>query len=102
MEQLYHDADAQNWSAIYAMPDPEKQLQHFNSIVLWLLDLNAPLRRYIKNDDVNPWFTFDIQKAIVERDLAYGKGGGETKTETDIKNKESGLIIWLAKLSDPT
>jgi hypothetical protein len=23
-------------------------------------------RRYIKNDDVNPWFTFDI-----ERDIAY-------------------------------
>jgi hypothetical protein len=36
---------------------------------IWLLDLHTPLRRYMKNDDVNPWFTFDIQKAIVERDF---------------------------------
>jgi negative regulator of sigma E activity len=51
---------------------PEIRSEHdFNAIVLWLLDLNAPLRRYIKKDDVISWFTFDIQKAIVERDFAY-------------------------------
>jgi hypothetical protein len=58
------------------------------------LDLHASLRRYIKNDDVNPWFTFDIERAMVERDIdiEYAKRGGETKTEADIKNRESGLI----------
>jgi hypothetical protein len=71
MEQLYHDVNAQNWHAIYDMPDPDEQLRHFNAIVLWLLDLHAPLRRYIKKDDVNPWFTFDIERAMVERDIAY-------------------------------
>jgi hypothetical protein len=53
------------------MPDSDEQLQHFNAIVLWLLALHAPLSRYIKNDDINPWFTFDIERAIVERDIAY-------------------------------
>jgi hypothetical protein len=33
--------------------------------------------------------------------IEYGKGGRETKTETDIKNRESGLIIWLERLRDP-
>jgi hypothetical protein len=52
------------------MPDDE-QLRHFSAIVLWLLDLHAPLRRYIKNDDVNPWFTFGIERAMFERNFAY-------------------------------
>jgi hypothetical protein len=53
-------------------------------LMQWLLDLHAPLSRYIKNDSVNPWFIFDIERAMVERDIGYieyGKGGGETKTE---------------------
>jgi hypothetical protein len=51
--------------------DPDEQLQHFNATVLWLLDLHVPLCRYIKNDDVNPWFTFDIKRVMVEQDIAY-------------------------------
>jgi hypothetical protein len=52
------------------MPDPDEQLLHFNAIVLWLLDLPVPLLGYINNDDVNPWFTFDIERAMVEQDIA--------------------------------
>jgi hypothetical protein len=58
MEQLYHDFNAQNWSAIYDMPDPDEQIRHFDAIVLWLLDLHhcpttdlsAFCRHYLK-----PW-----------------------------------------------
>jgi hypothetical protein len=34
--------------------------------------------------------------------IEFGKGSGESKTETDTKNRESGLFIWLERLSDPT
>jgi hypothetical protein len=53
------------------MPDPDDQLQLFNSIILWLLDQNVPLRKFVKHDPVNPWFTLDIERAIIERNIAY-------------------------------
>jgi hypothetical protein len=71
LEQLQSDLMVQTWDAIYDMYDPEEQLQHFNSIVLWLLDLHAPLRRFVKKDVTNPWYSFDIERAIVERNIAY-------------------------------
>jgi hypothetical protein len=30
----------------------------------------APLWKFIKKDDLNPWYTFDIEKAMVERSIA--------------------------------
>jgi hypothetical protein len=30
------------WSAIFDLTVPQEQLQHFNQITLWLLDLHAP------------------------------------------------------------
>jgi hypothetical protein len=35
--------------------DPDQQLQHFNNIVKWLLELHAPLQKLIKKDDLNPF-----------------------------------------------
>jgi hypothetical protein len=60
----------QNWSAIFDLTDPDDQLQNFNQITLWLLDLHAPLRSYVRRDPVNPWF-IDIERAIIERNIAY-------------------------------
>jgi hypothetical protein len=37
MEQLYHDVNAQSWSAIYNMPESDEQLWHFNAIVLMIV-----------------------------------------------------------------
>jgi hypothetical protein len=46
------------------MPDPDQQLQRINNMVKWLLELHAPLRKFIKKDNLNPWYIFDIEKAI--------------------------------------
>jgi hypothetical protein len=53
------------------MTDPDDQLQHFNQITLWLLDLHVPLRRYVRCDPVNPWFTIDIERAMIEKNISY-------------------------------
>jgi hypothetical protein len=37
MEQLLHNIYAQNWNPIYETFHPELQIQHFNSIIRWLL-----------------------------------------------------------------
>jgi hypothetical protein len=51
------------------MADPEDQIQYFNAIIMWLLELHAPLRRYIISNDVNPWL--DVEKAMIEGNIAY-------------------------------
>jgi hypothetical protein len=72
MEQLqYDDVNTQNWSAIFDLTDPDEQLQHYNQITLWLLDLHASLRRYLKRHPVNSWFTIDIERTMIERNITY-------------------------------
>jgi hypothetical protein len=65
MEQLKSDIYAQNWDALY---DPKDHIPYFNAIIMWLLELLAPLRKYI-------WYrcepTFDVEKAMIERNIAY-------------------------------
>jgi hypothetical protein len=70
MEQLLHDIHAQNWNPIYEAFDPELQIQHFDSIIRWLLELHAPLREYVKRSEVNPWYNNDVERAILERNIA--------------------------------
>jgi hypothetical protein len=70
IQQLHKDVLVQDWSAIFVMPDPDQQLQHFNNIVKWLLELHVPLRKCINKDDLSPWYSFDIEKAMVERNIA--------------------------------
>jgi hypothetical protein len=43
----------------------------FNAIIRWLLEIHGPLREYVKRNEVNPWYNCDVERAIVERDIAY-------------------------------
>jgi hypothetical protein len=71
MEHFRSDIYAQTWKAVFGMADPEDQIQYFKAIIMWLLELHSPLRRYIISTNVNPWFIFDVEKAMVERNIAY-------------------------------
>jgi hypothetical protein len=53
------------------MADPEDQIQYFNAIIMWLVELHAPHRIYIIGTDVNPWFTFDVEEAMIESNITY-------------------------------
>jgi hypothetical protein len=59
MKQLQADVDTQNSSTIFDLTDPDDQLKHFNQIKHWLLDLHAPLHKYVRKDPV------------IERNIAY-------------------------------
>jgi hypothetical protein len=54
MEQLLYNIYGQNWNPIYEAFDRELQIQHFNSIIRWLLELHAPLREYVRRSEVSP------------------------------------------------
>jgi hypothetical protein len=61
----------QNYTKMISnMADSEDQIQYFNAIIMWLMKLHAPLCRYIISTDVNPWFTFDVEKAMIEENIA--------------------------------
>jgi hypothetical protein len=77
MKQLQADVDTQNWSAIFDLTDLDEKLQHFNHITLWL-DLHAPVHRYVRKDPVNPWFTIDTKRAVIEKNIAYRSGEEES------------------------
>jgi hypothetical protein len=49
----------------------DEQIQYFNSIMLWLLDLHGPLCSYVVKTDVNPWYNIDVERAMIARDIAY-------------------------------
>jgi hypothetical protein len=96
MEQLQADVNTQNWSDIFELTVPDEQLQHFNQITLWLLDLHAPFRRYVRRYPVNPWFTIDIERALIERNIAYRvveKKKANNRQRKGTKHKENESII---------
>jgi hypothetical protein len=71
MKQLLSDIYVQDWNYIYNTSDLEQQMQHFNSIIRWLLEIHAPLREYMKRNEMNSWYNCDVKPTIVERDIAY-------------------------------
>jgi hypothetical protein len=81
------------------MADPEDQTQHFNAIIMWLSELHVTLCRYIISTDVNPWFTFDVEKAIIEKILHIEFGTDERlpRTEQDIRNYDGKITTWCPR-----
>jgi hypothetical protein len=101
MEQLLSDIYVQNWNYIYDTSDSEQQIQHFNSIIRWLLEIHAPLCEYVKRIIVNPWYNCDVEPVIVERDIAY-RFWKHQKTPADrtrykIQKKKVNYIVRKAK-----
>jgi hypothetical protein len=64
MEQLEKNELAQNWSAIFYMPDSKDQVIQFNLTSLWLLGRHAILHRQFKQDTVNPCFQLKSRKNL--------------------------------------
>jgi hypothetical protein len=81
------------------MADPEYQIQYFNAIIIWLLELHALLRRYIIGTDVNPWFTFDVEKTMIERNVAYGRYKELRRQVNYLVRKYKGL--YMKRFLDP-
>lgn len=61
--------DSVNWDVFRSITDTDVAIDLFNTILSDLHDVFVPLRRC--NPKRNPWFTPEIQKAMIERDIAY-------------------------------
>lgn len=70
---LYSDAAAIGWNDIFYATNVSEKVQLFNDKVLSLLDDHAPLRQVVTRESLasaQPWFTDEIRRAILERDIA--------------------------------
>lgn len=59
------------WSAFYATRDPNELVSFFNTHVKQIHDECIPIRTSKNQKSSNLWFTSEIRKLMLERDLAY-------------------------------
>lgn len=73
MSALNSDAASIGWNDVFYATDVSDKTRLFNDKVLWLLEAHAPLRPVITRESLSstqPWFTDEIRRAILERDVA--------------------------------
>lgn len=73
MSALNCDASSTRWNDIFHSTDVSDMVRVFNEKVLSLLDVHAPRRQVIVGKSLSstqPWFTDEIKRAIVERNIA--------------------------------
>ncbi|XP_058816324.1 uncharacterized protein LOC131679601 [Topomyia yanbarensis] len=59
-----------NWDSFYNIQDSSEQVSFFNSSIKQIHDDYIPLRTTKSRISSNVWFSCEIRKAMVERDLA--------------------------------
>lgn len=70
---LNFDAASMGWNDVFYATDVEEKIRLFNDKVLSLLGAHAPLRQVVPRASLSstqPWFTDEIRRAILERDIA--------------------------------
>lgn len=59
------------WHNFYEVNDPNELADFFNSRMKQIHDVCIPLRVIRCRNESNPWFSYEIRKSMLERDLAY-------------------------------
>jgi len=97
-DALFGDCCTSDWNPIFNTTDVNEKVEHFNSVIMSLLNHHAPLRPYKKKSSlssIKPWFTDEIKRSIIERDLAYAayKNGIVPRLHyTQLRNAATSLI----------
>lgn len=94
----FHKLD---WDLFFSSDDPDILVELFNSYLKSLHDNCVPFRKIKNKVRHNPWFNEQIQKAMIDRDLAY-KTWKNTKNPEDFSlfkrlRNSSNLLVVQAK-----
>jgi hypothetical protein len=68
---LRQDVELTDWTQIYSTGHVDDQVGFFSAVVSDLFLKHVPLKRGRRKSSVNPWFNVHIQKAIIDRNIAY-------------------------------
>ncbi|KAL9698908.1 hypothetical protein quinque_002349 [Culex quinquefasciatus] len=93
-DYVHFDADALKfatvsipWINFYAILDPNHSLEFFTERLKIVHDTCFPLRTSSRRNAPNRWFTADVQRAILERDLAYKDWRTAASDVKDLKRR---------------
>ncbi|KAL9700936.1 hypothetical protein quinque_004377 [Culex quinquefasciatus] len=93
-DYVHFDADALKfatvsipWRNFYAILDPNHSLEFFTERLKVVHDTCFPLRASSRRNAPNRWFTADVQRAILERDLAYKDWRTAASDVKDLKRR---------------
>lgn len=67
--RLNQEFQRMDWNSMLSITDPDIFLDIFNNRLKFLHDELIPLRK--SKPKVNPWFNHEIEKAIIDRNVAY-------------------------------
>jgi len=70
-ERLLNDVAGCDLTPIFFMPNPNDQVNYFNSLIISLFQAHVPLKISRPKNRENPWLNFEIKSAMAERDIAY-------------------------------
>jgi hypothetical protein len=68
---LRQDVESIDWSPLYTTANVDDQVGYFSAVVSGLFSRHVPLKRGRRAPRVNPWFNVHIQKAIIDRNIAF-------------------------------
>lgn len=73
MDQLFRDTANYPWNAVYDATSSDEIVTHFQNGIIDLMDIHAPykIRHKRSINETKPWFTDQIRRDILERDIAY-------------------------------
>jgi hypothetical protein len=71
MESLANDFNHVDWSLLYCSPSVDFQVSFFSETMRGLFGLYVLLRRETPKSRINPWYNVYIERAIIDRNLAY-------------------------------
>lgn len=88
------------WNVFYAIQNPNELVNFFNTHVKKIHDENIPLRTCRSHKSSNLWYNSEIQKVMLERDLAYAdwiRASRDTKNEarqryTVLRNRANTMV----------
>lgn len=101
VDDLLADAMAVDWMRLFCVADVDTLVDSFSNEVLQLLDVHAPLAPCSSRKSHNPWFDSDVDKALVDRDLAYLEWKrvrtGEKFCRFKVLRNRAAQVVSLAK-----
>lgn len=68
-----HDLALIPWESIYALADVNEMVEAFNTYIMQLFDVHAPIRETVIKDRLKPWVTNMVKFMIKLRDNALAK-----------------------------
>lgn len=87
--KLCIEASNMPWDDFYSTSEIDTLANIFTNKLNFLLDSSAPLKKRLVKEDNIPWFNSEVEKLIIDRDLAFSKW----KCSRTISNKNSYKIL---------